>query len=52
MGYIETILNGKEAISQFKKDCPGKTTVPQIIIDGVLVEGGYEGLVKLFLSSR
>lgn len=47
--FEEIILDNQEAIAKFKEDCPGATTVPQILIDNVLVEGGYEGLVKLNL---
>jgi len=47
--FEEIILDNQEAIAKFKEDCPGATTVPQILIDNVLVEGGYEGLTKLNL---
>jgi len=32
-----------QSIAEFKKDCPGATTVPQIIIDGKLL-GGFDKL--------
>lgn len=47
--FEEIILNNQEAIAKFKDDCPGATTVPQILINDELVEGGYEGLTKLDL---
>lgn len=47
--FEEIILNNQEAIAKFKDDCPDATTVPQILINDELVEGGYEGLTKLDL---
>jgi len=47
--FEEIILDNQEAITKFKNDCPGATTVPQILIDDEIVEGGYEGLTKLDL---
>lgn len=47
--FEEIILNSQEAIAKFKDDCPGATSVPQILINDELVEGGYEGLTKLDL---
>lgn len=47
--FEEIILDNQEAIAKFKDDCPGATTVPQILINDELVEGGYEGLTKLDL---
>lgn len=47
--FEEIILDNEEAITKFKNDCPGATTVPQIIINDKLIEGGYEGLAKLDL---
>ena len=48
--YQEILLDNPESIKQFKIDCPGKTTVPQILWHGFLIEGGYEGLRKTDLS--
>lgn len=47
--FEEIILDNEEAITKFKNDCPGATSVPQILIDDKLVDGGYEGLTKLDL---
>ena len=47
--FEEVMLNNQEALTKFKDDCPGATTVPQILIDDELVEGGYSGLIKLDL---
>lgn len=47
--FEEIILDNQEAITKFKNDCPGVTSVPQILIDDKLVDGGYEGLTKLNL---
>ncbi|KKN48481.1 hypothetical protein LCGC14_0652340 [marine sediment metagenome] len=47
--FEEITLDNQEAIAKFKDDCPGATSVPQILIDDELVEGGYEGLAKLDL---
>ncbi len=47
--FEEIILDNQQAITKFKNDCPGATSVPQILIDDELVEGGYEGLTKLDL---
>jgi glutaredoxin 3 len=43
--YEEVFLNTDENIEQFKKDCPGLTSVPQIFIDGLYI-GGYSDLVS------
>lgn len=45
--FEEVMLDNEEAITRFKEDCPGKTSVPQIFIDGELIEGGYQGLIEL-----
>jgi len=47
--FEEVMLDNQEALTKFKDDCPGATTVPQILIDDELVEGGYTGLLKLDL---
>ena len=47
--FEDIILDNEEAITKFKNDCPGATSVPQILIDDKLVDGGYEGLTKLDL---
>ena len=47
--FEEIILDNEEAITRFKNDCPGATTVPQILINDELVKGGYEGLANLDL---
>lgn len=44
--FEEIMLDNQDAIARFKEDCPGKTSVPQILINGELVDGGYEGLIK------
>lgn len=44
--YAEILLDNQEAISQFRDECPGQRTVPQILIDGSLIEGGYTGLME------
>ncbi len=33
-------------MESFRKDCPGAKTVPQILIDGNLISGGYLGLIE------
>lgn len=47
--FEEIILDNQEALTKFKNDCPDATTVPQILIDSKLVEGGYMGLIQLDL---
>ena len=47
--FEEITLDNQEALTKFKNDCPGATSVPQILIDNKLIEGGYEGLAKLDL---
>ena len=47
--FEEIMLDNQEAITRFKEDCPGMSSVPQIIIGGELVEGGFQGLIKLDL---
>ena len=44
--YTEILLDNQEAISQFREECPGQRTVPQIFVLGELIEGGYDGLMK------
>lgn len=44
--FEEIMLDNQDAITRFKEDCPNKTSVPQILIDGVLLEGGYTALIK------
>lgn len=44
--FEEISLVNQDAIEQFKKDCPGKKTVPQILINEVLFEDGYNGLIE------
>jgi len=43
--FEEIVLDNQDAIASFKNDCPGQTTVPQIIINGTLHDGGYDGLM-------
>ena len=43
--YDEILLEDQDAIKRFKADCPGKTTVPQILINDDLIEGGYDGMM-------
>jgi len=43
--YKEVVLDNKDAINEFKEACPGKTTVPQIIIDEELI-GGHDELME------
>lgn len=45
ISYTEIVLDNQEAISKFKEECPGKTTVPQILISGILI-GGYDELME------
>ncbi len=47
--FEEITLDNQEALTKFKNDCPGATSVPQILINNKLIEGGYEGLAKLDL---
>ena len=47
LDFEEVMLDNQDAITRFKEDCPGLASVPQIIIDGELVDGGYQGLIKL-----
>ncbi len=47
--FEEIILDNQKAIAKFKDDCPGATSVPQILINDELIEGGYERLAKLDL---
>ena len=34
-----------ENLESFRKDCPGEKTVPQILVNNRLIEGGYSGLI-------
>lgn len=45
ISYTEIVLDNQEAIKKFQEDCPGKTTVPQIIINEELI-GGYDELIQ------
>ena len=45
ISYDEIVLDNQEAIAKFKDDCPGATTVPQILVDGELI-GGYDTLME------
>ena len=44
--FEEIVLNNQQAITQFQEDCPGQRTVPQLLIDGDLITGGYFGLME------
>lgn len=44
--YAEILLDNQEAIAQFRVDCPGQRTIPQILVDGDLIDGGYMGLME------
>lgn len=44
--YTEILLDNKESVAEFMKECPNKKTVPQILIDQNLIEGGYKGLME------
>jgi glutaredoxin 3 len=46
ISFEEILVNTKEAVEQFKEDCPGQNTVPQILIDGKLIEGGHDGFME------
>ncbi len=41
---INKLLNTN--MESFRKDCPGAKTVPQILVDGTLISGGYLGLIE------
>ena len=43
--YDEIILDNQEAIAQYRVDCPGKATVPQIFVGDELI-GGYDELME------
>ena len=43
--YDEIILDNQEAIGQYRTDCPGKATVPQILVNGELI-GGHDELME------
>ena len=45
IAYDEIVLDNQEAIAKFKDDCPGATTVPQILVDRELI-GGYDTLME------
>ena len=45
IAYVEILLNNDENIEQFRKDCPGLTSVPQVFIDGLFI-GGFSNLVS------
>ena len=45
ISYTEIILDNQEAIKKFQEDCHGKTTVPQIFVNGQLI-GGYDTLME------
>jgi len=42
--FDEIILDNQDDIAKFKKDCPGKNTVPQILINDELI-GGCDDLM-------
>ncbi len=44
--YDEVLLDNKESVVEFMKECPGLQSVPQILIDNDLIEGGYTGLME------
>ena len=43
--YNEIILDNQEAIAQYRVDCPGMSTVPQIFIENELI-GGHSELME------
>lgn len=45
--YVEKYVNKATGLNldDFYRDCPGEKTVPQIIVDGKLLKGGYTGLI-------
>lgn len=43
--YNEIILDNQDAIAQYRIDCPGKSAVPQIFVDGELI-GGHDELME------
>ena len=45
VSFEEILVNTKEKVVQFKEDCPNQNTVPQILIDDRLIEGGYDGFM-------
>jgi glutaredoxin len=44
MTYTEILVVDSASKAAYIKDCPGKKTVPQILINGELI-GGYDDLV-------
>ena len=45
ISYDEIVLDNQDAIIRFKESCPGKTTVPQIIVNDELI-GGCDDLME------
>lgn len=43
--YDEIILDNQDKIEQYRMDCPGKSTVPQIFIESELI-GGHDELME------
>ena len=43
--YDEIVLDNQDAIAQYRIDCPGKATVPQIFIEDELI-GGHDELME------
>lgn len=44
--FLEVVLDNQEAIQEFLLECPGLKTVPQILVDDVLIFGGHDGFMK------
>lgn len=45
ISYNEIMLDNQDAIAQYQQDCPGKKTVPQILVNGELI-GGHDELME------
>lgn len=45
INYDEIILDNQDAIDQYRIDCPGKATVPQIFVGDELI-GGHDELME------
>jgi len=46
INYDEILLDNQQAMAEFKEDCPGLKTVPQIFVLNQLIDGGYDGLME------
>jgi len=52
LSYEERDVEHTYNLEAYKKDCKGEYYVPQIIVNGQLIKGGYTGLICSGLENR